>query len=52
VFDHAGKPLAKAEKWGDIAIAEVDLSQKHFWRNNLGDFHNMAQRHRPPPARE
>lgn len=48
VFDHAGKPLAKAEKWGDIAIAEVDLSQKHFWRNNLGDFHNMAQRHRPP----
>ena len=53
VFDHAGKPLAKAEKWGDIAIAEVDLSQKHFWRNNLGDFHNMAQRHRPPaPASE
>ena len=47
IFDHAGKPLAKAENWGDIAIAEVDLSQKHFWRNNLGDFHNMAQRHRP-----
>lgn len=48
VFDHAGKPIAKAENWGDIASAEVDLSQKHFWRNNLGDFHNMAQRHRPP----
>jgi len=48
IFDHAGRPLAKAEKWDDIAIAEVDLSQKHFWRNNLGDFHNMAQRHRPP----
>jgi predicted amidohydrolase len=48
VFDHAGQPLAKAEKWGDVAIAEVDLSERHFWRNNLGDFHAMAQRHRPP----
>jgi predicted amidohydrolase len=48
IFDHAGAVLAKAEKWDDVAIAEVDLSQKHFWRNNLGDFHNMAQRHRPP----
>jgi predicted amidohydrolase len=50
VFDHAGKPIAKAQKWGDIAVAEVDLSERYFWRNNLGDFHAMAQRHRPPPA--
>jgi predicted amidohydrolase len=49
VFDHAGKPIAKAQKWGDIAVAEVDLSEHYFWRNNLGDFHAMAQRHRPPP---
>jgi predicted amidohydrolase len=50
VFNHAGETIAKAEKWGDIAIAEVDLNERYFWRNNLGDFHAMAQRHRPPAA--
>jgi predicted amidohydrolase len=48
VFDHAGKPIAKAAKWGTVAVAEIDLSERHFWRNNLGDFRAMAQRHRPP----
>ena len=47
IIDHAGEPLAVGKEWGDVAIAEVDLSQRHFWRNNLGDFHNMVQRHRP-----
>lgn len=50
VFDHAGEPIAKADKWGDIAIADVDLNERYFWRNNLGDFHSMVQRHRPPEA--
>jgi predicted amidohydrolase/putative intracellular protease/amidase len=52
VYDHAGKPIAKAEKWGTVAVAEVDLAQRHFWRNNLGDFRSMAQRHRPAPVPE
>jgi len=52
VYDHAGQVLARCEKWGDVAVAEVDLSQRHFWRNNLGDFHAMAQRHRPGPVKE
>ncbi len=52
VFDHAGKPIAKAGKWGEVAVAEVDLSDRYFWRNNLGDFHAMAQRHRPAPVPE
>jgi predicted amidohydrolase len=52
VFDHAGKAIAKAEKWGTVAVAEVDLSERYFWRNNLGDFRSMAQRHRPAPVRE
>lgn len=52
VYDHAGKPIAQGEKWGDIAIAEVDLGERYFWRNNLGDFHAMAQRHRPEPVKQ
>jgi predicted amidohydrolase len=52
VFDHSGKPLEKASKWGEVVVAEVDLNARHFWRNNLGDFRAMAQRHRPPPVPE
>ncbi|WP_020469747.1 carbon-nitrogen hydrolase family protein [Zavarzinella formosa] len=47
VYDHAGAPLAKAAKIDDVVLAEVDLSERYFWRNNLGDFRSMAQRHRP-----
>lgn len=50
VYDHAGKAIAKCDNWGSVAVAEVDLSQTYFWRNNLGDFHSMVQRHRPPVA--
>jgi predicted amidohydrolase len=49
VYDHAGTPLVQAEKWGTVVVAQVDLAQRYFWRNNLGDFHAMAQRHRPGP---
>ena len=28
-------------------VAEVDLSQRHFWRNNLGDFRAENRRSRP-----
>ncbi len=52
VYDHAGRPIAKADKWGTVAVAEVDLGQRHFWRNNLGDFRSMSQRHRPAPVGE
>ena len=47
VYGHDGKTLAKAEKWGTVIVAEVDLSQRHFWRNNLGDFRAEIKRSRP-----
>ncbi len=51
VIGHDGTPLAKASKWGAVAVAEVDLSERFFWRNNLGDYRSMAIRHRPPAAK-
>lgn len=47
VYGHDGMPLAIAEKWGSVIVADVDLSQRHFWRNNLGDFRAEIQRSRP-----
>jgi predicted amidohydrolase len=47
VFDRAGTPIAKAAKWGTVAVAEVDLTQPFVGPYNLGDFRSMVQRHRP-----
>jgi predicted amidohydrolase len=52
VFDQTGKPIAQAEKWGTVAVAEVDLSQPYIGPYNLGDFHAMVPRHRPVAAPE
>lgn len=50
VYDRDGTPVARAEKWGEVVVAEVDLSQRRVGPHNLGDFHDMVQRHRPTPA--
>ncbi len=51
VFGHDGEPLAKAEQWGSLAIAEVDLNQPLHWQS-LGDFKAQVDRHRPPQPAE
>jgi predicted amidohydrolase len=46
VVGHDGRPLALAEKWGDVVVAEVDLNQPLYW-HSLGDFKAQIDRHRP-----
>jgi predicted amidohydrolase len=47
VFDQTGQPIASAESWGTVTIAEVDLSKPYIGPYNLGDFRSMIPRHRP-----
>ncbi len=47
VYDRTGKPIAQADVWGTVAVAEVELSQPYIGPWNLGDFRSRINRHRP-----
>jgi predicted amidohydrolase len=46
LWDHEGQPIAKAEKWGNVIVGEVDLDRHIQWPS-LGDFKAELPRHRP-----
>lgn len=50
VYGRDGKPLAQAEQWGTLAVAEIDLNQPLYW-HSLGDFQAQIDAHRPVAGR-
>jgi predicted amidohydrolase len=47
VWDLKGELLARATKKDTVAVAEIDLSEQHIWRANMGDFKSRLRHERP-----
>jgi predicted amidohydrolase len=46
IFGRDGRPLATAETWDAVAVAEVDLNQRSYW-SGMGDFSALIRTDRP-----
>ncbi len=46
VYDRSGQTLARADTWGTVVVAEVDLNRRTLWPS-LGDFRAEIAPHRP-----
>jgi len=47
VWGLSGELLVRAAKKDSVVVAEVDLSEQHFWRANMGDFKSRLRHERP-----
>ena len=47
VWDRSGELHARATKRNDLVVHEIDLAIPHFWRGNIGNFHNRLRHERP-----
>jgi predicted amidohydrolase len=47
VWDLGGEMLVRATEKDSVVVAEVDLSEQHFWRANMGEFKGRLRHERP-----
>ena len=50
VWDLGGNLLVRATEADSVVVAEVDLSKRHFWPGNMGEFKGRLRHERPDVA--